>query len=152
MGGGLLLAFAAATVGQPALAPFSPLLGCCWAGEIAVGTIDTHCFTAVYDGQHVRDRHEVKVGGKTVYAGETLYSVEGRDVGFTYWNSTGGIGRGKVAGGTDGLLRFTGTMRGSPAAEPISFDTRWRIAADQLIVTNGDRPPVAFRPVSAAQP
>ena len=40
------------------------------------GEQDTHCFDAVYGGQHVRDRHEV-TGGAGVYRGETLYSADG---------------------------------------------------------------------------
>ena len=66
---------------------------------------DVHCFAAVYGGEHVRDRHVVKVGGKTVYAGETLYSVEDGKISFTYWNSLGGVGHGiaQCRGGRDRL-------------------------------------------------
>ena len=78
----IALLILASTVAQPALAqpvlnPLAPFVGHCWSGDAPGGAgTDTHCFEAAYGGQHVRDRHAVKVGGKAVYAGETIYSVE----------------------------------------------------------------------------
>ena len=105
-----LLMFAS-TVAQPALAqpalnPLAPFVGHCWSGDAPGGAgTDTHCFEAAYGGEHVRDRHTVKVDGKAVYAGETIYSVEQGAITFTYWNSLGGVGHGTAAAGRgpDGL-------------------------------------------------
>jgi hypothetical protein len=80
----------------------------------------------MYGGAHVRDRHEVQEGGKTVYAGETIYSADGPNLVFTYVNSLGGVGLGKV--GTAGaLLGFTGTMRASPDKAEQPIDSEWRL-------------------------
>jgi hypothetical protein len=122
----LLIAAQAATAQAPSLSPFKPFLGACWKADFSAAVHDTHCFEAMYGGAHIRDRHEVQDSGKTVYAGETIYSADGPDLVFTYFNSLGGVGQGKV-GTADRLLGFTGTMRASPnkAEEPI--DSEWRI-------------------------
>ena len=79
----------------------------------------------MYGGAHIRDRHEVQDGGKTVYAGETIYSADGPDLVFTYVNSLGGVGQGKV-GSAGSLLGFTGTMRASPNKSEEPIDAEWR--------------------------
>ena len=76
----LLALVAAAQAASPdRLAILAPLVGGCWRAEFSATVADTHCFEAVYNGAHVRDRHEVRDGGKTVYAGETVYSADGPD-------------------------------------------------------------------------
>ena len=119
----LALAIALAA-SQPGM--FDQFVGACWRAEFSATVNDTHCFEAMYGGAHVRDRHEVRENGKVVYAGETIYSVEGADTVFTYVNSTGGIGRGKVTQAGN-LLHFTGSMRGSPDKSPQSIDSEWRL-------------------------
>lgn len=125
----MLLAFilaSQATAAVADLSAFKPFIGACWRTEFSAKVNDTHCFEAMYGGAHVRDRHEVKADGKTVYAGETIYSADGPDVIFTYVNSLGGVGVGKV-GTTSAVLGFKGSMRASPdkAQEPISAE--WRL-------------------------
>ena len=112
----IALLILASTVAQPALAqpalnPLAPFVGHCWSGDAPGGAgTDTHCFEAAYGGQHVRDRHTVKVDGKAVYAGETIYSVEqGADY-FTYWNSLGGVGHGTAQQAGD-RIAFQGEMQ-----------------------------------------
>jgi hypothetical protein len=122
----LLLAAQAAEVHGPSLDTFKPFVGACWRADFSAQVQDTHCFDAMYGGAHVRDRHEVQEGGKTVYAGETVYSADGPDLVFTYFNSLGGVGEGKV-GAADRLLGFTGTMRPSPDKPEQSIDSEWRI-------------------------
>ena len=135
----MLLAFILASQASPAVAnlsAFKPFVGACWRTEFSATVSDTHCFEAMYGGAHVRDRHEVKSDGKTVYAGETIYSADGPDLVFTYVNSLGGVGVGKV-GTTNAVLGFTGSMRASPdkAQEPI--DSEWRLVdADHYEVRN----------------
>ena len=61
---------------RPGLEPLGFLVGHCWRGEFPDSTEqDTHCFDTVYDGQHVRDRHEV-TGGARIYRGESVYSAD----------------------------------------------------------------------------
>ena len=143
----LIAASAVPAMAQPALQPWASLAGHCWSGP-APGSkaIDTHCFEAVYGGQHLRDRHEVKIGGKTIYAGETLYSVEGAEVTFTYWNSLGGIGRGKATGnGPD--LAFSGEARGTPSGRSEAFTATWSIGPDHYEVTDPGRTKALFKRV-----
>src|SRR4029078_7520985 len=91
----IALTILASTIAQPALSPLAQFAGHCWTGEAPGGAgTDTHCFEAALGGEHIRDRHTVKVHGKIVYAGEALYSVEQGAITFTYWNSLGGVGRG----------------------------------------------------------
>jgi hypothetical protein len=123
---GLLMAAQAASASTSNLAPFAPFLGACWRAEFSATVTDTHCFEPLYDGAHVRDRHEVKDGGKTVYAGETTYSAVGSDIVFVYLNSLGGFGQGKVRGGGT-ALSFTGNMRASPDKPPQPIESEWRI-------------------------
>jgi len=121
------LLFALQATAQPAdLSVFKPWLGACWRADFTPTMHDTHCFEAMYGGAHVRDRHEVKEGDKTVYAGETVYSADGPDLVFTYFNSLGGVGIGKV-GSADKMLGFTGTMRASPDKAEQPIDSEWRL-------------------------
>lgn len=130
---------------QSALGPLATFVGHCWSGA-APGPkgVDTHCFEAVYGGQHVRDRHEVKVDGKTVYAGETLYSVEGQEVTFTYWNSIGGVGRGKaMANGAE--LQFSGDIRATPRSASQHFTASWKKVDGGYEVSDEGRTKSLFR-------
>ena len=143
----LTLALAAPSAAQPLLEPLSRLVGHCWRGSAPgnAGT-DTHCFESVYGGQHIRDRHVVTVDAKPVYEGETLYSVENGGVTFTYWNSLGGIGRGRMFK-ADGDLRFAGTIHGSPAAKEESFSTIWRTGTTSYQVIDPGEQPRLFKRV-----
>jgi len=122
----LTMLAAASSTGQPALQPWSYLVGHCWVGE-APGSAgeDKHCFESVYGGQHIRDRHVVTVGGREVYAGESLYSAKGPDVIFTYWNSLGGLGTGKaVFNATE--WRFSGTIHATADGPEQPMAATWR--------------------------
>ena len=120
------LAVMLAAQASPDLSSFKPFLGACWRADFSATVHDIHCFEPMYGGAHVRDRHEVQQDGKTVYAGETIYSVDGPDVVFTYVNSLGGVGQGKV-GSADALLGFTGSMRPSPDKPEQQIDSEWRL-------------------------
>ena len=122
-----LALLAAAPSSQSAdLSPFNPFVGACWRADFTATVHDTHCFEQLYGGAHVRDRHEVRDNGKTVYAGETIYSADGDSLVFTYVNSLGGVGHGAARAG-GGKLRFSGSMRGSPADAPQPIDSEWRV-------------------------
>ena len=144
----ILLAAAAATTHfpQPPLQPWSALTGHCWTGNAPGDGIDKHCFEAVYGGQHIRDRHIVTVGGKEVYAGETIYSAKGPQVIFTYWNSLGGLGTGEaeVVGNE---WRFSGTIRPTATSPEQPMPTVWKMVADGYEVRDGSEPARLFKRV-----
>lgn len=110
------------------LEPLRFLLGHCWRGEFRNGSVDTHCFESVYGGQHVRDRHEVK-GPGAPYRGETLYSWDGaaKRVGYTYWNSSGGVSRGTMAAKGEALDFGDETYTGADGRK-MTISTMWRKA------------------------
>ena len=114
---------------QPALVPFAPFVGSCWVADFSATISDTHCFELMYDGAHVRDRHEVREDGKPVYAGETIYSIDGAEIIFAYYNSLGGVGRGTLAP-SGKRLRFTGQMRASPDKPQEPIDSEWLVVDD----------------------
>lgn len=109
------------------LEPLRFLLGHCWRGEFRNKAIDVHCFEGVYGGQHVRDRHEV-TGSGAPYRGETLYSFNGaaRQVEYTYWNSSGGVSRGRMAPTPEGLDFGNETYTGADGRK-IAISTKWRM-------------------------
>lgn len=122
----LLAAAQAGIMSPPDLSAFRPFLGACWRARFSARVEDTHCFEAMYGGAHVRDTHEVRDGGKVIYAGETIYSVDGPDLVFTYFNSLGGVGLGKV-GTTEASLGFNGTMRPSPDKPEEEISSEWKL-------------------------
>ena len=126
------------------LAPLLALAGQCFVGQVAPGTRDVHCYTSVYGGQHARDVHRVTKGGRTIYQGETMYSLEGGAVTFTYLSSIGGIGRGTVEF-APGDWRFTVSMRPTPAAAPQSFATRWQWRGMRAYSVSGGPAPITYR-------
>lgn len=108
---------------------FNRFLGSCWVAEFTKTMTDRHCFERILGGTHIRDAHEVKEGGRVVYAGETTYSLDGDAVVFTYLNSLGGVGRGTVSEKGE-LLRFAGSVRASPDKPPQRIDSEWRMVDD----------------------
>jgi hypothetical protein len=88
-------------------------------------------------GQHIHDRHSVTVDGRVVYAGETIYSVAGSKVIFTYWNSLGGLGTGEaVVDGAD--WRFVGTIHATAAGKEQPMIARWVVGAEGYAVHDED--------------
>ncbi len=130
-----------------ALAPLLALAGQCFVGDVAPGTRDEHCFSSVYEGQHVRDVHRVTRDGRTVYQGETIYSIEGDAIIFTYWSSIGGIGRGTAKLGVADW-QFAMTMRARPTAPPQPFTTRWTWSGTDRYSVTGGPAPVTYRRVA----
>ena len=126
------------------LEPLRFLVGHCWRGEMKGGAQhDTHCFEPVFDGQHVRDRHEVK-GPGAPYRGETLYSWDGaaKRVGYTYWNSSGGVSRGSMAATAEGLDFGDQVYTGADGGKT-TISTLWRKAgadAYESVSTSGADP------------
>jgi hypothetical protein len=119
---------------QPAFEPMAFLVGHCWQGKFASGETDTHCFESVYDGQHIRDRHEV-TGGQGVYRGESIYSREGGGVSYTYWNSLGGVGRGTMKGEGDGRIDFGTEHHRTKDGRDMTISTHWQRQGDDAYET-----------------
>jgi hypothetical protein len=139
----LIFAFAAAQppLAQPALSPLAPFVGHCWSGDAPGGAgTDTHCFETAFGGEHIRDRHTVQVSGKTVYAGETIYSVEQGGITFTYWNSLGGVGHGTAQQAGD-RIAFQGQMRDEPSSATQPMHATWIIGAENYQVVWPDGTP-----------
>lgn len=141
----LLLAAASANLAQPSLQPWAPLVGHCFSGPAPVpGAIDKHCFESVYGGQHVRDRHVVTVDGRAVYEGETVYSVHGPKVIFTYWNSLGGLGTGEADLRTD-RWQFSGTIHAKPESSEQPMTATWTLLPDGYEAAGEGGPPRLFK-------
>ena len=122
----LLLAAATPAADNP-LQPLSFLVGHCWRGEFkGSGNIDTHCFESVFEGKHIRDRHEV-TGGQSVYRGETVFSWNGeaKKVEFVYFNSLGGVSKGGMKPGAEELV-FDDESYVGQDGKKVSFSTVWR--------------------------
>ena len=141
-----LMALALAT--QPpalrqGLEPLGFLVGHCWRGRFASGELDTHCFDTAYEGQHVRDRHEV-TGGRGRYRGETLYSADGSGaVSYTYWNSLGGVSRGTMRPDGTARLDFGDERYRAPDGRQATIATAWRRTGDdayEAVTSSADMP------------
>ena len=128
----LALSGTAANAAENPLAPMSPWAGHCWKGVFADGKqTDTHCFTWVYQGQVLRDRHVVNNPGKPDYIGETVYFWDSAasKIGFFYYENAGGISRGTVEPTADGLT-FPATTYSAPG-EAMTYRVRWTRQGDQ---------------------
>ena len=136
---------AEAVIAQPELQPLSSLVGHCFSGPAPVaGGVDKHCFESVYGGQHVRDRHVVTVSGRAVYEGESIYSVHGPKVIFTYWNSLGGLGTGEADLRTD-RWNFTGTIHATATSAEQPMTATWTVVPDGYEVSGEGGGPRLFK-------
>lgn len=115
------------------LSPLSFLAGHCWTGEFkGRAQTDTHCFEPLYGGRHLRDVHEVKsAAGERLYAGETLYSWNGKTatIEYTYVSSDGAVSRGSVKP-VDGALDFGDEVYNGPDGRELRISTLWKRAGD----------------------
>ena len=135
----------ASALAQPPLQPWAALVGHCWVGDAPGNTgTDKHCFETVYGGQHIRDRHQVSVGGKVVYSGEAIYSAKGPQVIFTYWNSLGGLGTGSAVAAGD-QLRFSGTIHATADGAEQPMTAVWKMIPNGYEVTAEGGGPRLFK-------
>ena len=125
---GVILAGAVAAQTDPEPG-FNTFIGSCWVAKFTATMTDRHCFERVIGGTHIRDTHRVVDHGRTIYEGETTYSVDGDKMVFTYINSMGGVGQGVVTQIEYGF-RFKGSMRASPDKQPQKIDSEWRVLDD----------------------
>ncbi len=113
-----LSASAGATGASPAAArtsPFQPLaflVGHCWKGTFQDGSrTDEHCFSWIYGGKFVRDRHTVHAEGRADGHGESIYfwNPGTNQLEYLYIESEGGFSQGSVSS-KDGALIFPATQ------------------------------------------
>lgn len=108
------------------LEPLAFLVDACWKGDFPGGKqTDIHCFDAVYDGAHIRDRHAVN-GGPSLYRGETIWSWNGdaQNISFVYWNSLGGVSTGSATPDGEKFSFPDETYKG-PDGETVTVSTFW---------------------------
>ena len=86
--------------------PLAFLADHCWTGAFPGGRTDEHCFTWIYDGKFLRDRHTVRVGGKPDALGESIYFWDSaaKQLEYLYIESDGGFSRGPVSIGNEALI------------------------------------------------
>jgi hypothetical protein len=79
--------------------PLSFLADHCWKGAFPGGGTDEHCFTWIYDGKFLRDRHTVRAAGKPDAQGESIYFWDSaaKRLEYLYIESDGGFSRGPVS-------------------------------------------------------
>jgi hypothetical protein len=102
----LISTLAAADV-QSAYQPLAFLAGHCWKGNFPGGhQTDEHCFSWIYDGKFLRDRHTVRSEGHPDSLGESIYfwDSSAKQVEYLYIESGGGFSRGPVATDQDALV------------------------------------------------
>ena len=111
---------------RPEFGPLAFVVGSCWEGDIdGRGAIDKHCFSPVFDGMHIRDRHQVTGEGEP-YRGETIYSwnSEAAEIQYVYWNSIGGVSQGAVRLDGERITFPNETYAGADGSQ-ISVQTIW---------------------------
>jgi hypothetical protein len=127
----LLLPVAA---GAAPIAEFQPLAflgGYCWKGTLQDGKqTDEHCFTWVYDGKFLRDRHTVRGEGHPDYLGESIYlwNSSAKQIEYLYIEDQGGFSRGGVATDKDTLV-FPPTIY-VENGQTQTYRSRWQRAGD----------------------
>ena len=99
---GALLALALPAAAAPAagFAPLAFLAGHCWKGTFRDGkTTDEHCFSWIYRGKFMRDRHVVRTPGAPDGFGESIYLWDAatQQLQYLYIESGGGFSRGTVS-------------------------------------------------------
>jgi len=90
------------------------LAGSCWKGDLPaqpgqgdVKQTDEHCFTWVYGGRFLRDRHVVHAdNGRPDYVGETVYYWDApkKQIEYLYFENQGGVSQGAVQPAADTLV------------------------------------------------
>lgn len=124
----------------PQLAPLAFLAGSCWSGSEEGMRTDTHCFTPVYDGRFLRDRHIVAGGKDPPYLGETLYrwSAEAQAIAYAYYSSDGSFGSG-VARRDGDVLSFTFALDAAVAGPPPPrIRTTWTRESDEAYTAHAE--------------
>lgn len=107
--GTLLLMSCGAANAEPAAGyePLAYLAGHCWKGVFPGGKqSDEHCFSWIYDGKFLRDRHTVRSAGQPDSLGESIYFWDSasHQIQYLYIESDGGFSRGSVSADKEALV------------------------------------------------
>ena len=107
--GTLLLISCGAANAEPAAGyePLAYLAGHCWKGVFPGGKqSDKHCFSWIYDGKFLRDRHTVRSAGQPDSLGESIYFWDSvsHQIQYLYIESDGGFSRGSVSADKEALV------------------------------------------------
>jgi hypothetical protein len=91
---------------DPGYAALAYLADHCWKGAFPGGRTDEHCFTWIYDGKFLRDRHTVRAEGKPDALGESIYFWDSaaKRLEYLYIESDGGFSRGPVSIDNEALV------------------------------------------------
>lgn len=86
--------------------PMAFLADHCWKGAFPGGRTDEHCFTWIYGGKFLRDRHTVRPQGKPDASGESIYFWDSaaKRLEYLYIESDGGFSRGPVSIDNEALV------------------------------------------------
>lgn len=120
----------------PRLAAMAFFAGSCWRGAFPDGRrTDTHCFSPIYEGNFLQDRHVVE-GAPTPYSGYSLYhyDVMGRSITYQYRASDGSVSGGVARPTADGLSFPAETHRAADGRETTIRSAWTRDGADAYLV------------------
>jgi hypothetical protein len=125
----------AGVAGADSPGPYQPLVflaGSCWKGNLpTAGQTDEHCFSWMYGGKFLRDRHTVRSAGQPDHLGESIYfwNSEAKQLEYLYVESDGGFSRGVVSVQSDAVV-FPPTPY-IEEGHTSSYRSRWReVGAD----------------------
>lgn len=110
--------------------PLAFLADHCWKGAFPGGKqTDEHCFSWIYDGKFLRDRHTVHTEGKPDALGESIYfwNSTAKQLEYLYIESDGGFSRGPVTLETDALV-FPDTNF-EQNGQTLVYRSRWQHSA-----------------------
>lgn len=125
----LFLPLAAGAEPIAELQPLAFLGGHCWKGTMPDGKqTDEHCFTWIYAGKFLRDRHTVHGEGHPDDLGESIYlwNSSVQQIEYLYIEDQGGFSRGGVAPEKDALV-FPPTIFIGPG-QTQTYRSRWQLA------------------------
>jgi len=122
----LLISGAALAQPDPAYQPLAFLADHCWKGVLPGGKqTDEHCFSWIYDGKFLRDRHTVRAQGRPDALGESIYfwNSSAKQLEYLYIESEGGFSRGPVSMDKDALVFPNATLVAN--GKPMVYRSRW---------------------------
>ncbi len=135
---------------DPALEPLAFLAGHCWKGTLpATSDTDEHCFSWIFEGRYLRDRHVVTSAGKAAYEGESIYYWNGatKQVEYFYITAQGGHAIGQMVPEADALSFPTAKL--VTPTQSFEFRGRWkRVGADGYEVLREYKTDKGWMPVA----
>src|SRR5262245_51197568 len=112
--------------------PLAFLAGHCWKGSFqgAAKLTDEHCFSWVYDGRFLRDRHVVRGEGQPDRKGESIYFWDSaaQRLEYLYIEDAGGLSRGLVTSEGKALVFPTTPFVSKGTA--MNYRSRWERSAE----------------------